>query len=276
MEGVADKLSTSPSHTPLQFIGHKVSAPSSMFGEFEEWGEKRYEGTIQNYCAVSGRWGVDFPTVSARARRLMDKSDIRKYGPQNMRLRTTKDVDGPDWHLTEYAATARIGRAWYFLDPDCGPQQQRWHARSRAGCGLAATYAKAADSKFRACTCSAAVETLQHVYLRCPHYVAARAVLVAAMDVWCAAMRTRDELDGVYSHDDALRWIHSDEGAPDPGWCPAHGALRRAAWEFWQGTRQHKEVLGETDDVATPLPNPPGQTLGPSSQHAQLATAVAL
>jgi hypothetical protein len=41
----------------------------------------------------------------------MDKSDIRKYGPQNMRLRTTKDVDGPDWHLTEYAATARIGRA---------------------------------------------------------------------------------------------------------------------------------------------------------------------
>jgi hypothetical protein len=50
--------------------------------------------------------------------------------------------------------------------------------------------------------------------------------------------------------DDALRWIHSDEGAPDPGWCPAHGALRRAAWEFWQGTRQHKEVLGETDDAA--------------------------
>ena len=85
-----------------------------------------------------------------------------------------------------------------------------------------------------------------------------------------------NELDGVYSHDDALRWIHSDEGAPDPGWCPAHGALRRAAWEFWQGTRQHKEVLGETDETATPLPNPTGQTLGPSSQHARLATAVAL
>ena len=120
------------------------------------------------------------------------------------------------------------------------------------------------------------METRQHVYLRCPHCTAARAVLVAAMDVWCAAMRTRGELDGVYSHDDALRLIHSDEGAPDPGWCPAHRALRRAAWEFWQSTRQHKEVLGETDDVATPLPNPPGQTLGPSSQHAQLATAVAL
>jgi hypothetical protein len=143
---------------------------------------------------------------------------------------TTKDVDGPDWHLTEYAATARIGRAWYFLDPDCGPQQQRWHARSRAGCGLAATYAKAADSKFRACTCSAAVETLQHVYLRCPHYAAARTVLVAA---WAPgarpAMRFRDELHGEYSHDDALGFMHSDEWAPDPGWCPAHVALRRAA-----------------------------------------------
>jgi hypothetical protein len=121
------------------------------------------------------------------------------------------------------------------------------------------------ENSERARTCSAAVETLQHVYLRCPHYTAARAVLVAAMDIWCAAMRTRDELDGVYSHDDALRLIHSDEGAPDPGWCPAHGALWRAAWEFWQGTRQHKEVLGETDDAATPLPNSPGQALGPSS-----------
>ena len=91
------------------------------------------------------------------------------------------------------------------------------------------------------------------------------------MDAWCAAMRFRDELDGEYSHDDALRFMHSDEGAPDPGWCPAHVALRRAAWEFWQDTRQHKEVLGETDVPATPLPNPTGQTLGPSSQHAQLA-----
>jgi hypothetical protein len=128
MEGAADKPSTSPSHdTPLQFLGHKVkvSAPSSMFGEFEEWGEKRHEGTTRSYCAVSGRWGVDFPAVSAWARRLMDKNDIRKYGPQNMRLRTTKDVDGPDWHLTEYAATARVDRAWYFLDPDCGPQQSK-------------------------------------------------------------------------------------------------------------------------------------------------------
>jgi hypothetical protein len=70
---------------------------------------------------------------------------------------------------------------------------------SRAGCGLAATYIKAAYSKFRACTFSAAVETLQHVYLQCPHYAAARAVLVVAMDTWCAAMRSRDELDGVYS-----------------------------------------------------------------------------
>jgi hypothetical protein len=61
-------------------------------------------------------------------------------------------VDGPEWHLTEYAATTRMGRAWYLRDPNCEPQQQRWHARSRAGCGLAATYAKAADSKFRACT----------------------------------------------------------------------------------------------------------------------------
>jgi hypothetical protein len=33
-------------------------------------------------------------------------------------------------------------------------------------------------------------------------------------------------------------------------------------------------VLGETDETATPLPNPTGQTLGPSSQHARLATAV--
>jgi hypothetical protein len=54
-------------------------------------------------------------------------------------------------------------------------------------------------------------------------------------------------------------------------------ALRRAAWEFWQDTRQHTEVLGETDVPATPLPNPTGQTLGPrSQQHAQLAAAVAL
>jgi hypothetical protein len=53
-------------------------------------------------------------------------------------------------------------------------------------------------------------------------------------------------------------------------------ALRRAAWEFWQDTRQHKEVLGETDVSTTPLPNPTSQTLGASSQHAQLAAAVAL
>jgi hypothetical protein len=26
--------------------------------------------------------------------------------------------------------------------------------------------------------------------------------------------------------------IRSDEGAPDPGWCSAHGAVRRAAWSF--------------------------------------------
>jgi hypothetical protein len=49
---------------------------------------------------------------------LMGKSGMRKYGPQDMRLRTTKDTDGPDWHLTEYAATALPGRAWYFSDPD--------------------------------------------------------------------------------------------------------------------------------------------------------------
>jgi hypothetical protein len=30
---------------------------------------------------------------------------------------------------------------------------------------------------------------------------------VAAMDTWCAAMRSRDELDGEYSHEDALRFI---------------------------------------------------------------------
>jgi hypothetical protein len=29
-----------------------------------------------------------------------------------------------------------------------------------------------------------------HVYLRCPHYAAARTVLVAAMDTWCAAMQS--------------------------------------------------------------------------------------
>jgi hypothetical protein len=98
-----------------------------------------------------------------------------------------------------HGTTARTDRAWYLRDPNCEPQQQRWHARSRAGCGLAATYAKAADSKFRACTCSAAVETLQHVYLVCPHYTAARAVLKAAVDDWCAAMQSRDELDGVCS-----------------------------------------------------------------------------
>jgi hypothetical protein len=74
--------------------------------------------------------------------------------------------------------------------------------------------------------------------------------------LFTAAMRSRDELDGEYSHDDALRFMHSDEGAPDPGWCPAHVALRRAACEFWQDTRQYKEVLGETDVPATPLPNP--------------------
>jgi hypothetical protein len=66
------------------------------------------------------------------------------------------------------------------------------------------------------------VETLQHVciyiyrYLHCPHYAAARTVLVAAMGAWCAAMRFRDELDGEYSHDDALRFMHSDKWAPDP------------------------------------------------------------
>jgi hypothetical protein len=72
-----------------------------MFGAYEDWGAKHFEGTVQSYCATSGRWGVDFPSVDARARRLMGKSDMRKCGPQDMRLRTTKDADGPDWHLTE-------------------------------------------------------------------------------------------------------------------------------------------------------------------------------
>jgi hypothetical protein len=272
--GIADKLAVVPSHGPEDYIGKRVSAPSSMFGEHEEWGAKHFDGTVQSYCATSGRWGVDFPSVDARARRLMDKSDMRKYGPQDMRLRTTKDTDGPDWHLTEYAATALPGRAWYFSDPDCSPQRQRWHARSRAGCGLAATYAKAADSKFRACTCSAAVETMHHVYMECPHYASARTALVAAMDVWCATMQSQDEDRRAYSRSEALTWIHSNTGAHT--WCPAHGALRQAAWVFWKETRQHKEVLGEDDGAPGPLPTPTGPTFGPSPQHAQLATAVAL
>jgi hypothetical protein len=41
----------------------------------------------------------------------------------------------------------------------------------------------------------------------------------------------RDDQGGVYSYNDALRWIHSDEGALDLGWCHAHGVLRLAAWE---------------------------------------------
>jgi hypothetical protein len=71
----------------------------------------------------------------------------------------------------------------------------------------------AADSKFRACTCSLrgrggpAARVLPAV----PSLTAARAVLVAAMDIWCAAMRSRDELDSVYSHDDALELMRSDE-----------------------------------------------------------------
>jgi hypothetical protein len=84
--------------------------------------------------AVGG--GDGLPGGEPRAQRMMDKDGIRKYGPQDMRLRTTNDVDGPDWHLlTEYAATARTrtGRAWHLLDPDCGPQQQREMACTLAG-----------------------------------------------------------------------------------------------------------------------------------------------
>jgi hypothetical protein len=79
------------------------------------------------------------------------------------------------------------------------------------------------------------------------------------------SMWAQDDSGGVCSHGDALRWTHSDEGAPIPSWCaaPAYGALRlaaMAAWVFWQDTRQHKEGLGGAEDEATPLPNPTGQT----------------
>jgi hypothetical protein len=52
---------------------------------------------------------------------------------------------------------------------------------------------------------------MKHVYLQCPHYATAKMTLEAAMDEWCAAMRSRDDQGGVCSYDDALRWIHSDE-----------------------------------------------------------------
>jgi hypothetical protein len=83
-DGIANKLAVAPSHVPEDYIGKRVSAPSSLFGAFEEWGDKHYEGTIQNYYTTSGRRGVDFPSVDARARRLMDRGDMRKYGPQDM------------------------------------------------------------------------------------------------------------------------------------------------------------------------------------------------
>jgi hypothetical protein len=115
---------------------------------------------------------------------------------------------------------------------------------------------------------------MHHVYMECPHYASARTALVAAMDVWCATMQSQDEDRRAYSRSEALTWMHSNTGAHT--WCPAHGALRQAAWVFWRETRQHKEVLGEDEGAPGPLPTPTGPTLGPSLQHAQLATAVAL
>jgi hypothetical protein len=96
----------------------------------------------------------------------------------------------------------------------------------------------------------------------------------AAMDEWCAAVQSQDEDHRAYSRSEALTWVHSNTGAHS--WCPAHGALRQAAWVFWQETRQHKEVLGEDEDAPGPLPTPTGPTLGQSLQHAQLATATAV
>jgi hypothetical protein len=135
-------------------------------------------------------------------------------------------------------------------------------ARAIAGCGLAATYAKAADSKFRACTCSAAVGTMHHVYMECHHHASARTALETAMDEWCAAMQSQDEDHRAYSRSEALTWVHSNTGAHP--WCPAHGTLRQAAWVFWQETRQHKEVLGKDEDAPTrTAPHPHGPDAWP-------------
>jgi hypothetical protein len=82
--------------------------------------------------------------------------------------------------------------------------------------------------------------------------------------------------------------LHSDAQVPAiPSWqlvpcaLAVHGALRLAAWGFWQETRQHKEVLGE-DDGATPPPPPrarhlfaargAGSSCGPVSPCAAEAT----
>jgi hypothetical protein len=82
------------------------------------------------------------------------------------------------------------------------------------------------------------------------------------MDEWCAAMQSQDEDHRAYSRSEALTWVHSNTNTGAHPWCPAHGALRQAAWIFWQEARQHKEVLGEDEDAPGPLPTPTGPTLG--------------
>jgi hypothetical protein len=237
-----------PAFQPQQFVGHTVSVPSQEFGE-EDWDTRVFTGDIQHYCPTSKNWRVVFPRAG-NAVRYFHGAKMRKHGPTDMRLATAADQLEPDHHtMAEYLAHAHdsLSRAWYLQPGELvpPPPMQRWHARARSGCGLAAVYGKAsAEPTFRYCTCSHTVETVPHVHLRCPHYNSVRGAFTDALDHWRAAMCLGQGPGGVdLTRAEAVAWIHYSTGAPVwTAGCAEHDVLRQAAWMFWRDTRHRKDI----------------------------------
>jgi hypothetical protein len=252
---IHDKLSADvPTSTPADFVGETLMIPEQHFTG-QEWDSAVYPGEVVDYDAVALRWRVVFDHGPRRSC-VVDARCIRKYGPEGMRLCMRAGGGAPDTQLQDYHGTARDGAvpAWYMHESAATtpPAMQRWHARARAGCGLAVVYGKAGASDLCNCTCSATPETLKHVYLSCPHYTGRRVELLRHVDAWRAVMLRRGV---VRSRAEAMAWVHTDLGAPScGGTARVRRELRQAAWCFWRSTRRHKESLPVPPAALCPCP----------------------
>jgi hypothetical protein len=182
-------------------------------------------------------------------------------------------------------AQPRTDSSTYSATSSQPPGPELWATAAEMACTLAgwvravaATYAKAADSKFRACTCSTAVETLQHVYryLRCPYYAAARTVrardgdghLVRGHAVQGRAgrrvlARRCAEVYALRRGGARPRLVYIPRGPPARclGVLAGHAPSSRRC-----------SARPTSPRLCSPTPRV-RRLLGPSSQHAQLATA---